>query len=185
MKTTIWALALAAVAGAGVSVFARPVAAPQPTEPKVSVELGVEIAARGDELRLPVILNARGEAVRSLEVAFSFPGKKLTFQSAAAPSDRKDAAVEIAADAAPGGTDEKQSGQLRVTAKSGQLADGIVALLVFKVPKEAEPGDVTVTNTPKVGVGDSAGQAAARGKDGLVTILDTPPAVISCLFYMH
>ena len=84
---TIWALALAAVASAGVNVFARPTAAPQAAEPKVSVELGVEIAARGDELRLPVILNARGEAVRSLKVAFSFPQKKLTFQSAAAPAE--------------------------------------------------------------------------------------------------
>ena len=157
----------------------------------VSVELGVEIAARGEQLRLPVILSGKGKPVRSIAVRVTYPNARLQFAEAQPPSaakdDAKDAEVtDVSAEAITAGKSDQGAIEVRVSSKSGApLADGIVALLVFKVPKEAEPGDVVVTNTARATLEGSDEQPAARVKDGVVTILETPPTVVACFFYMH
>ena len=183
---TIAAALLCGLTAAGVPVL-------QTTAPAdVSVELGVEIAARGEQLRLPVILSGKGKPVRSIVVRVTYPNARLQFAEvlrpgAARSTDAKDPeTTDVSAEPVTAGTSDQGAIDVRVNSKPGApLADGIVALLVFKVAKEAEPGDVVVTNTARVIMDGSDEQSAARVKDGVVTILETPPTVVSCFFYMH
>ena len=152
----------------------------------VGVELGVEIAARGEQVRLPVILSGKAKQVTSAMVRVTYPGKKLVFDKAeaAAQDTKKPDDPDISAETVPGSTDSSTI-ELRVKGKPGTtLRDGVVALLLFKVAADAEPGDVTVSGSARVGIGADE-PVAAQAKNGLVTILGTPPTVVACFFYMH
>ena len=166
--------------------FTPPTMAQEGTEADVSVDLGWEVAVQGTEARLPLILSARNSPVLLTINRISFPYSSFSFQRAEVGSRVDKDAVELVAEVHPA-ADGSEDAMLEVRIKSRSqtpLPNAVLALLVFKISEEASAGDFIFKNSARILNGKSQ-EIVAKGKNGTVTILDQPPVVIACFFYMH
>jgi len=170
-----------------VLAFTPPTMAQEGTEADVSVDLGWEVTVQGTEARLPLILSAGNSPVLLTISRISFPYSSFSFQTAEVGSGVDKDAVELVTEVHPA-ADGSEDAILKVRIKSRSqtpLPNAVLALLIFKVSGEASAGDFIFKNSVRILKNGKSQEVVAKGKNGIVTILDKPPIVIACFFYMH
>src|SRR5262249_54842916 len=135
-----------------------------------------------------VLSVAAGTELGTLRAQISFPSDQISFQEVKKGLSIEAAGAEVTTQVTK---DEPAAGsstmELAVVSKSGKpIPTGILADLVFKISKDVKPGVIIILKN-KVTALDSSNQPipSAGGTDGKLTVLDKPPSIFSCFFYMH
>ena len=144
------------------------------------ISVGSDIGVTGNQVTIPVTLNS-DVAIVGLQLDVNFDATRLT--SAAV---QKGAVLEVEHVVQ---SNELSPGQLRILLYSNQnttIASGDILQLGFGVPEGAPLGPVTVSLSGVLLADPSATAVSADSSDsGVVTVTDTPPAVVQgrMLFY--
>lgn len=182
-----------------VLLAATPVAAQEPAAPAPAVQDAKVVVTIGDtaappewELSVPVALKVSDDAsVGRLSLRVVYPSKALTYASVRASETLKKAGFGVTG-ATPKVTGD--NGEVAVTiqpaagAKHEPLPSGTVAIVVFKVSKDAPEKTWPMSAAGVQAWGDlpdAPKVAAAAGPAGKFMV--TPPGlpILSCFFYMH
>ena len=152
------------------------------------VELGSDVTTVGQEARVGLTLDPRGEDVAAVEDEVVFPAA-LSFVEGETGDAGKSASATIEVKLA-GTADAEGKRTLHVTIRAPEgkaLRAGTLAVLRFKAPEavEGESTDVKLSHRPVLFVGGARREIASQEGGGVVTVLKKPLAVIACFFYMH
>ena len=154
----------------------------------VSVSLGVDIAARGGEVRLSMLLDPHGLSVLSVKSRISFPGEYLVFKKVELSSlidQEEKERISVASETSTPSEEGLEGVEVLIQSNSTEpLPSGVLAVLVFSIAEEATPGDVAVKNAARVVIGGPQQAGVVQSKDGTITILEETP-YFACFFYMH
>lgn len=160
-----------------------------PADLAVTLDLAADDQIPGAELMVTAVLSvAEGTKLGTLRAQISFPSGMISFQELKRGLSIEAAGAEVTTELK---TDEPGAGvntlNVAVISKSGNpIPTGILADLVFKLSKETKPDEKIVLKNKVTALNTSSQPiVSVGGTDGKVTVLDKPPAVFSCFFYMH
>ena len=154
------------------------------SETVVTLDLGVDVAAPGAQVFVPVTFsNSDSRPVSNVSLEVSFPKKQLAFVEVGVADAAKPLELKIAAELAAGASSDESLLKVEATS-SGPIPKGDLLKLSFTISKEAKLNDDIVLKNLKQTARTLQGESLqARGANGMVTVLQG--AFFACFFYMH
>jgi hypothetical protein len=169
-------------------LFACALASTAEAQPKARVDLGSDVTAVGQEVRVGITLDSAGESVAAVEAEVIFPAALSFVEGELAEPARP---LNVKLEAAPVETPaagESRTLNVKIVAPDGAaLPSGPLAVLRFRAPEKIEGDrvDYKLSHRSAITVGGRRQVLPPSEGGGVVTVLQKAPEVIACFFYMH